>query len=47
MDGEFEKTKDLVPQLECDTPAAKEHISKKAAPKDQGTHTVSNSNFTF
>jgi hypothetical protein len=28
MDGEFEKIKDLVPCLECNTTAAKEHISK-------------------
>jgi hypothetical protein len=28
MDGEFEKIKDLMPQLECNTNAAKEHVSK-------------------
>ncbi len=28
MDGEFEKINDLVPQLECNTTAAKEHVSK-------------------
>jgi hypothetical protein len=28
MDGKFEKVKDLVPQLECNTTAAKEHVSK-------------------
>ncbi len=28
MDGKFEMVKDLVPQLECNTTAAKEHISK-------------------
>ncbi len=28
MDGEFEKVKDLVPQLECNTTAAKEHVSE-------------------
>jgi len=28
MDGEFEKIKDLVPRLECNTTAAKEHVSE-------------------
>ena len=28
MDGEFEKIKDLVPKLECNTTAAKEHVSE-------------------
>jgi hypothetical protein len=28
MDGEFEKIKDLMPQLESNTTAAKEHVSK-------------------
>ena len=28
MDGEFEKIKDLVPRLECNTTAAKEHMSE-------------------
>ena len=28
MDGEFKKMKDLVPRLECNTTAAKEHISE-------------------
>jgi hypothetical protein len=28
MDGEFEKIKDLVPRLECNTTAAKEHASE-------------------
>jgi hypothetical protein len=28
MDGEFEKMKDLVPRLECNTTAAKEHVSE-------------------
>jgi hypothetical protein len=28
MDGEFEKVKDKVPNLVCDTMAAKEHISE-------------------
>ncbi len=28
MDGEFEKIKDLVPRLECNTTATKEHVSK-------------------
>ncbi len=28
MDGEFEKIRDLMPMLECNTTAAKEHVSK-------------------
>ncbi len=28
MDGKFEKVKDLVPQLECNMTAAKEHIKE-------------------
>jgi hypothetical protein len=28
MDGEFEKVQDLIPHVECNTTAAKEHISK-------------------
>jgi hypothetical protein len=28
MDGEFEKVKGLIPKVECNTTAAKEHISK-------------------
>jgi hypothetical protein len=28
MDGEFEKVRDLIPYVECNTMAAKEHISK-------------------
>ena len=28
MDGEFEKIEDLVPRLECNTTAAKEHVSE-------------------
>ncbi len=28
MDGEFEKIKNLVPTIECNTTAAKEHVSK-------------------
>jgi hypothetical protein len=28
MDGEFEKVRDLIPRIECNTMAAKEHISK-------------------
>jgi hypothetical protein len=28
MDGEFENIKDLMPRLECNTTAAKEHVSK-------------------
>jgi hypothetical protein len=28
MDGEFEKVKGLMPMVECDTTAAKEHVSK-------------------
>ena len=28
MDGEFEKIRDLVPKLECNTTAAKEHVSE-------------------
>jgi hypothetical protein len=28
MDGEFEKIKDLMPQVVCNTTAAKEHVSK-------------------
>jgi len=28
MDGEFEKIKDLTPQVVCNTTAAKEHVSK-------------------
>jgi hypothetical protein len=28
MDGEFEKIKPLLPTLECNTTAAKEHVSK-------------------
>ena len=30
MDGEFEKIKDLVPRLECNTTAAKEHVRSEA-----------------
>jgi hypothetical protein len=30
MDREFKKIKDLMPQLECNTTAAKEHVSKAA-----------------
>ncbi len=29
MDGEFKKIKDLVPRLECNTTAAKEHQNKQ------------------
>ena len=36
MDGEFEKIKDLVPRLECNTTAAKEHVSEA----DRGTQTI-------
>ena len=28
MDGEFEKVRDLIPRIECNTTAAKEHVSK-------------------
>ncbi len=28
MDGEFEKVRDLIPRVECNTRAAKKHISK-------------------
>jgi hypothetical protein len=28
MDGEFEKVRDLIPHVECNTTAAKEHVSK-------------------
>ncbi len=28
MDGEFEKIKPLLPTLECNTTAAKEHVSE-------------------
>ncbi len=28
MDGKFEKNKDLMPMLECNTTTAKEHISE-------------------
>ncbi len=28
MDGEFEKVKQLLPNVECNTTAAKEHVSK-------------------
>ncbi len=28
MDGEFEKMRDLIPCVECNTTAAKEHVSK-------------------
>ncbi len=28
MDGEFEKVQDLIPRIECNTTAAKEHISE-------------------
>ncbi len=28
MDGEFEKVQDLIPRVECNTTAAKEHVSK-------------------
>ncbi len=36
MDGEFEKMKDLVPQLECNTTATKEHVSEA----EQGIRTT-------
>jgi hypothetical protein len=36
MDGEFEKMKDLVPQLECNTTATKEHVSEA----EQGIRTI-------
>jgi hypothetical protein len=29
MDGEFEKIKDVLPTVECNTTAAKEHVSKQ------------------
>jgi hypothetical protein len=28
MDGEFEKVRDLIPRVECNTTAAKEHVSE-------------------
>jgi hypothetical protein len=28
MDGEFKKIKDLMPMVECNTTAAKEHVSE-------------------
>jgi hypothetical protein len=28
IDGEFEKVRDLIPRMECNMTAAKEHISK-------------------
>ncbi len=28
MDGEFEKLKNILPKVECNTTAAKEHVSK-------------------
>jgi hypothetical protein len=28
MDGEFKRIKDLMPMLECNTTAAKEHVSE-------------------
>jgi hypothetical protein len=28
MDGEFEKVRDLIPRVECNTTAAKEHVNK-------------------
>jgi hypothetical protein len=36
MDREFEKIKDLVPRLECNTTAAKEHVSEVEC----GIHTI-------
>ncbi len=36
MDGEFEKIKDLVPGLECNTTTAKEHVSEA----EQGIRTI-------
>ena len=36
MDGEFEKIKDLVPRLECNTSAVKEHMSEA----EQGIRTI-------
>jgi hypothetical protein len=36
MDGEFEKIKDHVPRLECNTTAAKEHVSEA----ERGIRTV-------
>ena len=36
MDGEFEKIKDLVPRLECNITAAKEHVSEA----EQGIRTI-------
>ena len=36
MDGKFEKIKDLMPRLECNTTAAKEHVSKA----EQGMWTI-------
>ena len=35
MDGEFEKIKDLMPQVVCNTTAAKEHVSEAERNKER------------
>jgi hypothetical protein len=35
MDGEFEKLKDILPMVECNTTAAKEHVSKAEHQSEQ------------